>query len=299
VVQINNNFIFNMMFSLFFIFIAFSILFDRFYSNEISSISNAQDILVSLPRIPQSNENDHRALTNNDLSHHHSDHRKGVKVKVFHYLLGHWGPNWPTGDVTCDKHIKCEWIVSDQLKHLQSAVEHSWSLHHMSHHSMITVGLYNIHSLWEKYRDLKPQVCSLSSVNLTMYETEESVVRFNWYFNNANPHFDGYSSTHPNATVQRVYLDAFLNETLFHPLKNFTSLIKGGAYIASDCHRHDGANSNRDGIVRMLRGEGVRVDGLGRCMRTENVPEGEHVFLNPVSVSFVHPCVLARLFFPL
>jgi hypothetical protein len=267
-----------MKFSLFFLFLAFSVLLGRFQTSDISLTSSVQDFPQRLPRLLQSKENENHltsSQTNEDHSHHHNHHRKGVKVKVFHYLIGHWG-NWPSGDVTCDKHIKCEWIISDQLKHLQTAVEHSWSQQqHSSHHPMITIGLYNIHSLWEKYRDLKPQVCSLSSVNLTMYETEESVVRFNWYFSNAIPHFDGYSSTHPNATVQRIYVDAVLNESSFLPLKNFSSLIKGGAYIASDCHRHDGANSNRDGIVRMLREEGVRVDGLGRCMRTENIPEGE------------------------
>jgi hypothetical protein len=282
-----------MFFSMFFIFVAFSLLVGRFHSNEvsssneISSISNVQDFLVP-PRIRQSHENDHRLFTNNDHSHHYNHHRKGVKVKVFHYILGNWNPKWPAGDVTCDKHIKCDWIISDQLKNLQTAVEHSWSLHRTSHHPMITVGLYNIHSLWEKYRDLKPQACSLSSVNLTMYETEESVARFAWNFNNANPHYDGYSSPHPNSTVQRVYLDAFLNESSFHPLKNFSALIKGGSYIASDCHRHDGANSNRDGIVRMLRGEGVRVDGLGECMKTEHIPEGELVFRESI-VCFLCP----------
>jgi hypothetical protein len=44
--------------------------------------------------------------------------------------------------------------------------------------------------------------------------------------------------------------------------------------VASDCHKRDGANANRDGIVQLLRTEGFRVDGLGRCMHTNTGPEG-------------------------
>lgn len=55
---------------------------------------------------------------------------------------------------------------------------------------------------------------------------------------------------------------------------NFSAQIKGASYVASDCHKRDGANANRDGIVQLLRNEGFRVDGLGRCMHTNTGPEG-------------------------
>jgi hypothetical protein len=71
-----------------------------------------------------------------------------------------------------------------------------------------------------------------------------------------------------------VYIEAFLNESDFLPTKNFSSLIKGGSYVASDCHRRDSANSNRDQIIQLIRNEGFRIDGLGRCMHTEPGPEG-------------------------
>ena len=79
---------------------------------------------------------------------------------------------------------------------------------------------------------------------------------------------------HPTSHVQRVYAEAFLNESSLLPTRNFTSLIKGGAYIASDCHRHDNANANRDGVIHNIRVAGFRVDGLGRCMRSSDNPEG-------------------------
>lgn len=221
----------------------------------------------------------HSPDSNGEHHHHHLIHhngtklfKKNVRVKVFHYILAHWGDSY-SGDFSCDRHIKCDWIVADHLFHLENAM-HSMVDRHSSHGvPVLTLGLYNIHTLWEKARDLKPNPCNLAP-NLTMYETEESEVRFSWYFNTARQYFDGYSSTHPNSSVQRIYNAAFLNATEFLPLKSFSSLVKAGAYIASDCHRHDGANSNRDNVVRSIRASGFRVDGLGRCLRTDSIPEG-------------------------
>lgn len=153
--------------------------------------------------------------------------RKHIRVKVFHYILPHWGISLP-GDYTCDKHIKCEWIIGEQLTHLNNHLQNA----DPSHHSIpvITVALCNIHTLWEKYRDLKPQLCQLST-NISMYETEESVARFAWHFNSAAPHFDGYSSTHPNADVQRINAESLLNSSDFLPRKNFSDLIKAASIL--------------------------------------------------------------------
>ena len=209
------------------------------------------------------------------------NYKNFIRVKVLHFLLPIWG-NSKSDDFSCERHVKCEWIVSDSIPYFHSN-SITDSNHHHHHHPVVTVGLYNIHSLWEKFRVLKPQVCKLPT-NITMYETEESHVRYGWYYDNSQPHFDAYSSTHPNSDVQRVYQAAFLNQTDFLPLKNFSSLIKGGSYVASDCHRNDGANSHRDEVVLQLRSLGLRVDGLGNCLRTHHIPEGvglRHIQYNP------------------
>ena len=85
----------------------------------------------------------------------------------------------------------------------------------------------------------------------------------------------GSSTTSPTSSVQRVYEEAHMNTADFFPLKNFTSLIKGASYIASDCHRWDTANSRRDNVVHDIRRNGLRVDGLARCLRShaKNIPE--------------------------
>jgi hypothetical protein len=44
--------------------------------------------------------------------------------------------------------------------------------------------------------------------------------------------------------------------------------------VASDCHKRDSANANRDSVVGEIRRVGFRVDGLGRCMRSATGPEG-------------------------
>lgn len=191
-------------------------------------------------------------------------------VKVFHFLLGHWGES-KHGPVPCGD-IYCEWVLSDHIKHLKDNLAY---LTPATHEGIpwITLSMYNIHSWWEKTRDPKPAICELHT-NLTMAETEESFVRYGYLFDAAFKNFDGYSSTHPHSNLQRIYIETFLNESHFLPLRNFTSLIKAGSYVASDCHRRDSANANRDHVVQMIRNEGFRIDGLGRCMHTEPGPEG-------------------------
>ena len=141
--------------------------------------------------------------------------------------------------------------------------------------STITLSVYNVHSWWERTREHHPASCELRT-NLTLVETEESRARFSKMFDPIFKNFDGFSSTHPTAHVQRVYIDAFLNESNFinKTLNPFPTLIKGGSYVASDCHKRDSANSNRDNVVGELRKYGVRVDGLGQCMHTPTGPEG-------------------------
>eukprot|EP01040_Poterioochromonas_malhamensis_P001006 gene1006-1067_t len=138
---------------------------------------------------------------------------------------------------------------------------------------LLTLSMYNIHSLSEKYRVLHPLPCFIST-NISLYSTQESTFRYREEFRVAQHNFDAYSSTHPQSNIQRVYESAILWEEGLLPLQNFSSLIKGGAYVASDCHKKDGANSHRDLIASQLREFGVRIDGLGKCLHTKNIPEG-------------------------
>lgn len=121
-------------------------------------------------------------------------------------------------------------------------------------------------------RDHKPPMCEFPT-NLTMAESEESRQRYNGLFEPSFKHFDGTSTTQPTSSVQRVYKEAFLPESDFVPRRPFKELIKAAAYVASDCHKRDNANANRDGIVKQLKQLGLRVDGLGRCMHSIG-PEG-------------------------
>jgi hypothetical protein len=174
----------------------------------------------------------------------------------------------------CGEHLTCEWMFADSIKALRSGFDHNISLHTNNNaydNGTITVSLYNIHSWWEKQRDHRPAICELPT-NLTMAESEESRTRFPG-FEQSFKNFDGFSTTHPTSHVQRVYLEAYLNETEFLPAKPFKELVKAAAYVASDCHRRDNANANRDGVVRALKDNGLRVDGLGRCMHSIG-PEG-------------------------
>jgi hypothetical protein len=198
-----------------------------------------------------------------------------VNIKVFHYILDQWrdSRSFHSGDFSCSRNIKCEWSMSNELGTLRKEL-HTSQRRSSKDLPLVTVGLHNIHSVWEKYKDFRPQVCMLPT-NITMWETEEPAYEaYKPLFNKAETVFDGYSSTSPNASVQRIYNDAKLNETSFLPLRPFSKFIKAGAYIASDCHVSDGANSQRDQLVQTMRNLGFRVDGLGRCMHTNQTPEG-------------------------
>eukprot|EP01039_Chlorochromonas_danica_P006314 gene6314-6963_t len=192
-------------------------------------------------------------------------------VKVFHFIIGHWGESFH-GVVPCQT-TYCEFVISDHVKHLRNNFLYSTD-HRLFGLPLTTLSLYNIHSVWERTRDPRPMICELPT-NFTMAETEESWVRYSSLFDAAVKHFDAFSSTHPKASqVQRVYKEAYINEQEFLPMWNFSSLVKGASYIASDCHRRDTANANRDNVVLEIRNLGFRVDGLGRCMHTPTGPEG-------------------------
>jgi hypothetical protein len=201
-----------------------------------------------------------------------SVHNFTKAVKVFHYILGHWGESF-NGVAPCGP-TYCESVIADHVKHLRN------NLLYLTEHIMFTelplttLSLYNIHTLWEKTRSTQPAICELPT-NLTMAESEEAWVRYSYLFDPAIKHFDGFSSTHPKrSSIQRVYKEAYLRENELFPIVNFTTLVKGASYIASDCHRRDTANANRDHIVQLIRNLGFRIDGLGRCMSSPTGPEG-------------------------
>jgi hypothetical protein len=189
-------------------------------------------------------------------------------VMIYHFILNHWAPadfaregSFPCGN------LKCSLLSSSNLSFLEETAIKG------SHDSKISVGLYNIHSLWEIKRHYLPNYCVF---DLTMAESEESYVRYKSLFHPSFKNFHGFTTTHPSSTIQRVYNEAFLNSTNFHNLTSFPNLIKAATYVASDCHRRDSANSHRDQIVQQIRENGFRVDGLGRCMKSIG-PEGHQL----------------------
>ena len=189
-------------------------------------------------------------------------------VKVLHYILPHWGES-RAGLQECGD-IACDWSHSEHIKQLKDAL---YFVEPRDGIETLSLSLYNIHSLWERMRIAHPMYCELKT-NLTMTETEESKIRYGYIFDQAFHHFDGYSSTSPDSAVQRVYAESFLDNSTFLEAHNFTYLIQGASYVASDCHRHDSANADRDSVVQKIRDAGFRVDGLGRCMHTGTGPEG-------------------------
>jgi hypothetical protein len=197
-------------------------------------------------------------------------------IHVYHFMLHDWGR--PHGGVyDCDKlskNLHCEWTQADRISTLLEKYQrHNLEYHESAKHH-VSLALYNIHSWHGISNRFHPANCELP-MNLTMAESEESSVRYHSDFEKAFHHFDGNSTISPSSSVPRVYEDALLYDlNLTQPLLNFSSLVKGGSYVASDCHLNDEANSKRDSIVAQLRNDGVRVDGLGRCMHSPDNAEG-------------------------
>jgi len=165
--------------------------------------------------------------------------------------------------------IRCEWLHSYNLRVLREKLHETNVTEHGG--QTITLALYNIHYLWEKMRDTKPS-CELRT-DLMMAESEESKVRYFQLFDQSFRNFDGYSTTHTSSMVPRVYIEAVLNDSHFLPLNNFSSLIKAASYVASDCHKRDTANANRDSVVHEIRFNGFRVDGDNLHKRLEFISD--------------------------
>ena len=199
-------------------------------------------------------------------------------VKVYHFMVPHWGVS-SDGLQECGPELRCEWSHADhiaRLKQYYTAHESSFlpSASDGTNNGTITVSVYNIHSWWEKKREHRPASCELKT-NLTLVESEESRVRYNHLFEPSFKFYDGTSTTHPTSSVQRIYHEVRINSSDFiQDYYNFSSLVKGASYVASDCHKRDSANANRDNVVGEIRRAGFRVDGLGRCMRSPVGPEG-------------------------
>ena len=193
-------------------------------------------------------------------------------IDVVYFISNEWvGSLTPINGLAdkCISSIPCEWRRTDNFPAIKE-IMHSQKLSTLSP-GRISVGVYNVHSLKRKYKLEKPPICEIPTT-FTLAESEESHTRYyKKEFQHAFRNFDGYSTTNPKSHVQRIYDEAFINTSSILPLKPFSELIKAGAYIASNCRN---ANAHRDELVGKVRQAGFRVDGLAKCMKSPDNPEG-------------------------
>jgi hypothetical protein len=257
------------------------------------------------------NHGKHINIINNPNNNNNMNINYTHYVKVFHYIIDHWGDSKKGIQICLTHNIVCDWYHSDNIKILRDNLvyhtqpyyphhhhshqhhqHHNYTYHHHNHrrittqqlqndhnitinnsliineslihypyhhhHSnqqqhhdnnhyhhhqlpMITLSLYNIHSWWEHTRNVLPASCDLHT-NLTIFETEESKIRYQQLFEQSYQHYDGYSSTSPDSNIQRVYNEAYLKNSTFLKLNKYDMMIKGASYVASDCHKHDSVN---------------------------------------------------------
>jgi hypothetical protein len=142
------------------------------------------------------------------------------------------------------------------------------------------VTVYNVHTLWEEDKTGYRSYCEVPGT-LTLAESGESQSRFKTFFSrklHRFKFFHGYTLPHPSSTIQQVFMESYLNESLFVPLVSFGRLVRGAAYVASDCHK---SKNLRHQLVADIKDTGFRVDGLGRCHTTKIGPEGLQLSRRP------------------
>jgi hypothetical protein len=141
---------------------------------------------------------------NNDVTNEMTQFNMKKKVKVYHFTIPHWADS-TEGEVACDS-INCEWTFSDHIKNLKHRSIQDRIHSNKMNDNLITVSAYNVHSWWERSRDHFPAVCELKT-NLTLVESEESFTRYAGnLFDPTFKNFDGFSTTHPSSSLQRVYI---------------------------------------------------------------------------------------------
>ena len=116
-------------------------------------------------------------------------------------------------------------------------------------------------------------ICSFRP-NITLVESLEPTSNFR--FRDFSRHFDGVSTTSPSSDIPQRLYSAIRPKELRQPLRDHSQLVPGAAYIQGRCFHYNGS-VYRNEVVRRLRSEGIRVDGLGTCMHTPVGPEGVHL----------------------
>lgn len=189
------------------------------------------------------------------------------EVHVYHLIS--WNSGHPReGYQSCD--IRCYWHHSPSIQNLSQTLESDQlGAHHKDLYSksinITTVSVYNIHE-W-KHHD-HPALCMLPT-DLTMAESEESKKHRSRREDSSFQNYDGHSTTHSSSTLQRSYKEAVnFHESQLFPIVPYNKSILGASFLASNC-----VPTFRNNLVKDLRKLDFRVDGLGPCLKTENISE--------------------------
>jgi Glycosyltransferase family 10 (fucosyltransferase) C-term len=200
----------------------------------------------------------------------------GIAVQVYHLIDYDHGSQF-LGNIQCPgpSKLQCTWYSNQSVDAIAQ-----YQQTQAAETKTVVLTLYNVHTLWARTRAHYPLPCKLPS-HLTMIESQESRGGYGAHlFSPTFKYFDGISTVTPSTQqrdhtrVQRIYDEAYLDESTFLPLVPFSQLIKGAAFLSSHCLRLDKQNSRRDDYVVKLRKLGLRVDGLGACLSSGVIPEG-------------------------
>jgi len=204
-------------------------------------------------------------------------------IQVFHYVDPRdiIGPPFVGKAENCTKlrpETTCGFKSSHNIDDLSLQVQEYLK----SSPSSVSVSLYNYATLTgtaNRNRAVEPQ-CKRLPTLLTMVESEGN---YPLDFQAVSDRFDGTTFLSSLSSVKRYNTQAYLDRNLFlhrnySQLKPFNSLLKASAYVSGHCLRSGPGggfmkrNSARDNVVKMMRQMGMRVDGLGKCLRSKDGP---------------------------
>ena len=197
--------------------------------------------------------------TDEDLEPIRSLNSYDKHVQIFHTIADSWFEYEHSGNVICGN-ILCGYERSGRLTDNANIIQRLAAPTSADELSVLIVN-----------RDVWGQPYTPScriNTNLTLIESMEPPWRTDLTLEGMTPYdFDGTVSPISGSTVQRFYADNSFYKEKFLPARDFSDLVKGASFVASNCNNE---HTHRDEVVLELRNQSLIVDGLGHCDHTAN-----------------------------
>ena len=181
--------------------------------------------------------------------------------QIFYFVTASWDPAALSGNIE-DCHGLCTWYIARKLDELANLIDSKAKRHAVNvvvYHRMSWSAELSSH-LRRSYSTYP--ICS-PKIDFHILSILEALSNYPLFLPDIK-HYDFSSSTNPKSEIQAVYSNALLNDSLFLPVREYSQLIKGISFMASNCR----PISPRNRVFLDLQKQ-IRVDSLGNCFPTD------------------------------